>query len=94
MGPDRALKGFLGSSELSRVTGWRVGDQSPGVKVEGHVKPCRFQRGGGGALWGLLPLLGPPGDRKGRGPHPAAAVGEGLIERWGRTAGGLLRRVA
>lgn len=48
VGPDRALKGFLGSGELSRVAGWRVGDQSPGVKVEGHAKPCRFQRWGEG----------------------------------------------
>lgn len=48
------MKGFLGSGELSRVAGWRVGDQSPGVKVEGHAKPCRFQRWGEGD--GLGPL--------------------------------------
>ena len=37
VGPDPALKGFLGSGELSREAGWGwVGGQGPGVKVEGQ----------------------------------------------------------
>lgn len=60
--------------------------QSPGVRVEGHMKPCRFQSWEkGGGQFGPLEtaassLSARPGAQRGTGPHPLVATGKGLMQ--------------